>query len=203
MFWYFHSDGPQILQSPLSRVVIDDGRRYLERTSKQYDIITVDPPPPVQSAGSSLLYSKEFYSTVKQRLRPGGIVQQWLPGGDAVVHASVARALMESFPYVRAFHTVNPRAAHEWGFHFLASSQPIPNRTAAELAQRMPSLAVKDLMEWSQEPSAEREFAAVLKNELAPEQLMGEAPRTPALQDDRPVNEYYLLRRELLRERRQ
>ncbi len=203
MFWYFHSDGPQILQSPLSRVVIDDGRRYLERTSEQYDIITVDPPPPIQSAGSSLLYSKEFYSTVKQRLRPGGIVQQWLPGGDAFVHASVARALKESFPYVRAFHTLNPRVAHEWGFHFLASIQPIPNRTAAELAQRMPPLAVKDLMEWSQEPSAERAFAAVLKNELAPEQLMWEALRAPALQDDRPVNEYYLLRRELTRKRAQ
>jgi spermidine synthase len=203
MFWYFHSDGPQILQSPLSRLAIDDGRRYLERSSKQYDVITVDPPPPIQSAGSSLLYSKEFYKTVKQRLRPEGILQQWLPGGDAVVHASVARALMESFPYVRVFHTVNPRAATDWGFHFLASRQPIPHRTAAELAGRLPPLAAKDLTEWSQEADAEREFAAMLKNELPPGQMTAETPRAPALQDDRPVNEYYVLRRELLRQRRQ
>jgi len=198
MFWYFHSDGPQILRSPLSRVVIDDGRRYLERTSEQYDVITVDPPPPIQSAGSSLLYSKEFYKTVKQRLRPEGILQQWLPGGDAVVHASVARALTESFPYVRVFHSVEG-----WGLHFIASSRPIANRTAGELVQRMPASAVADLMEWGPETTAEREFAAVLKKELHPQQMMAKAPHASALQDDRPVNEYYLLRRELMRKRRQ
>jgi spermidine synthase len=198
MFWYFHSDGPQILRSPLSRVVIDDGRRYLERTSEQYDVITVDPPPPIQSAGSSLLYSKEFYKTVKQRLRPEGILQQWLPEGDAVVHASVAQALMESFPYVRVFHSVEG-----WGFHFIASSRPISKRMAGELVQRMPASAVADLMEWGPETTAEREFAAVLKNELPPEQLIAEAPLVPALHDDRPVNEYYVLRHELTRKRRQ
>ena len=80
VFGYFHADGPALLRSPLSHVVIDDGRRYLERTSEQYDVITIDPPPPVQAAGSSLLYSKEFYAIINRRLRPGGILQQWLPG---------------------------------------------------------------------------------------------------------------------------
>jgi spermidine synthase len=201
MFWYFHSDGPQIQRSPLSRVVIDDGRRYLERTSEQYDVITVDPPPPIQSAGSSLLYSKEFYLTAKQRLRPDGILQQWLPTGDAVVHASVARALIESFPYVRVFHIVNPHSANEWGFHFLASSRPLPRWTASELAQKMPLAAMRDLMEWSYQPSAEREFAAVLDNELSPEWMIAEAPRAPALVDNQPVNEYYVLRRKLMPKR--
>jgi spermidine synthase len=201
MFWYFHSDGPEILQSPWSRVVIDDGRRYLERTSEQYDVITVDPPPPIQSAGSSLLYSKEFYSTAKQRLRPDGILQQWLPTGDAVVHASVARALMESFPYVRVFHTGNPHSVKEWGFHFLASGQPLPRRTASELAEKMPPAAVKDLMEWSHQPSAERELAAVLDNEISLDGLIAEASNAPALADDQPVNEYYLLRRKLIPKR--
>ena len=98
LFWYFHSDGPELLRSPLSHVVIDDGRRYLERTSEQYDVVTIDPPPPVEAAGSSLLYSKEFYSTIKRRLKDGGILQQWLPRwGDAVVQAAVARALKSRF----------------------------------------------------------------------------------------------------------
>ena len=108
------------MKSPLSHVVIDDGRRYLERTSEQYDVITIDPPPPVKAAGTSLLYSKEFYSIIRRRLAPGGILQQWLPYGDAVVKAAVARALQESFPYVRLF-----RALDGQGFHFLASEQPI------------------------------------------------------------------------------
>jgi spermidine synthase len=85
VFWFLHADGPDLLRSPLANVVIDDGRRYLERTSAQYDVITIDPPPPVEAAGSSLLYSKEFYATINRRLRPDGILQQWLPYGDAVV----------------------------------------------------------------------------------------------------------------------
>ena len=61
LFWYYHPDGPELLTSPRSHVVIDDGRRYLERSREQYDVITIDPPPPVEAAGTSLLYSKEFY----------------------------------------------------------------------------------------------------------------------------------------------
>jgi spermidine synthase len=202
LFGYFHPDGPRLLRSPLSHLVIDDGRRYLERTSERYDVITVDPPPPIQSAGSSLLYSREFYATVKQRLRPEGILQQWLPGGDAVVRASVTRALLDSFPYVRGFYSAHFIAVKQGGLYFLASSQPIPVRTAAELLQRMPESAVKDLMEWSRQPSAAAELDTVLKNEFSPEQLIAEASQAPALQDDRPVNEYYVLRKNLERKAR-
>jgi spermidine synthase len=198
MFWYFHPDGPQILQSPLARVVIDDGRRYLERTSEEYDVITIDPPPPIQSAGSSLLYSKEFYATVKQRLRPDGILQQWLPTGDAAVHAAVARALVESFPYVRVFHSMNPHSVNNWGYRFLASSRPFSHRSAGELALQMPASAIRDLMEWSHAPSAELEFADLLDSEISPGQMIAEAPRAPALADDQPVNEYYVLRRKVM-----
>ena len=175
---------------PLSHVVIDDGRRYLERTSEQYDVVTIDPPPPVEAAGSSLLYSKEFYSTIKRRLTPGGIVQQWLPQwGDTVVQAAVARALKESFPYVRAFHSLDNK-----GLHFLASNRPIIPRTARQLAERMPTKAARDMIEWGPEASAEGQFSILLDRELPVDQLIAGAPRAPALQDDRPENEYYLLR---------
>jgi len=190
VFGYFHADGPALLRSPLSRVVIDDGRRYLERTHVQYDVITIDPPPPVQAAGSSLLYSKEFYAIIRRRLRPGGILQQWLPGGDPVVRASVARALKESFPYVRVFHSVEG-----WGYHFLASESPLPNPTAAELAQRLPDKAATDFLEWGPETTPEGQFADVLKREISLDDLIQQAPTASALRDDRPVNEYYLTRR--------
>jgi spermidine synthase len=190
VFGFYHADGPELFGSPLSHLVIDDGRRYLERTPGQYDVITIDPPPPVEAAGSSLLYSKEFYTIVCRRLRRGGILQQWLPWGDAVVHASVARALKESFPYVRVFHSVEG-----WGYHFLAGNQPLPERTAGELAQRLSAKAATDLVEWGPENNAERQFAQVLSRELSLDRMIAEAPEAPALQDDHPVNEYYVIRR--------
>lgn len=192
LFWYFHPDAPEILRSPLSHVVIDDGRRYLERTPEQYDVITIDPPPPVEAAGSSMLYSKEFYSIISQRLRPEGILQQWLPNGDRAVRASVARALKESFHYVRLFEY-----SPEWGFHFLASNSPIPERTAAQLAQKLPVKAASDLVEWSPNETPEQAFAAILNHEVPIDEMIAQDPRAPAMRDDRPVNEYYVLRRSL------
>jgi spermidine synthase len=192
VFWYFHSDGPEVLRSPLSHLVIDDGRRYLERTPARYDVITIDPPPPVEAAGSSMLYSKEFYSIITQRLQPGGILQQWLPEGDRAVRASVARALKESFTYVRLF-----QYGPDWGFHFLASNRPIPNRTPAQLAQALPPGALKDLVEWTPDETPEEVFAEITSGETSIDQFIAQDPRAPAMQDDRPVNEYYVLRRAL------
>ncbi len=189
LFSYYHADAAQVLKSPHSHVVIDDGRRFLERTTEQYDVIVIDPPPPIGAAGSSLLYSREFYSAAKKRLRPDGILQQWFPGGDLAAAASVAGALRDSFPYVRAFKSISG-----WGIHYLASRQPIPDRTAAELAKRMPPQAAADLVEWGPFPTPEQQFDAVLKNEMPIDFIVSLDKNAPAMQDDRPVNEYYLLR---------
>ncbi len=189
LFPYFHSDAEQILASPHSHVVVDDGRRFLERTTGQYDVIVIDPPPPIGAAGSSLLYSREFYLAAKKRLRPDGILQQWYPGGDQETTAAVTLALKESFPYVRIFGSLEG-----WGIHYLASRQPIPNLTPAELASRMPPKAAADLVEWGPYSTPERQFAATLKHELKPEWLIKEGSDTPMMQDDRPINEYALLR---------
>jgi spermidine synthase len=186
---YFHADALQLEHSPRGQVVIDDGRRYLERSTEQYDVITIDPPPPVSAAGSSLLYSKEFYSIIRPRLAPGGILQQWLPEGDAEVRVAVTRALLESFPYVRifAYHT-------EFAYHFLASDRPIPDRTPEELVGRMPPAAVQDMEEWLTGVDPQRFFLTTLLVERSPGEIIAMSPRTPAMRDDRPLNEYFLIR---------
>ena len=190
LFPYFHSTGRVGLDSPLSHVVIDDGRSYLERTSEQFDVIVLDPPPPVGAAASSLLYSKEFYTIAKQHLQAGGILQQWFPGGDTLTQTSVVRAVVESFPYVRTFVSVE----HS-GLHLLASVDPIPSLTASELAQRLPVDAADDLTEWGPASTPEAQFQLMLDQEIPVEKLLQEDPDAPALQDDRPVNEFFLIRK--------
>jgi len=197
LFSYYHSDADKVLASPLAHVVIDDGRRFLERTSQQYDVITIDPPPPLEAAGSSLLYSEEFYSVAKRRLRPGGILQQWFPASsqeDPVDVAAVAHSLRDSFPFVQVF-------PEEFGLHFLCSDRPIPNRDAETLRQRMPVSAVADLVEWDHASedgiyaAAEDRLNDLLRGETSVDSLIAASPDTPALTDDRPINEYYVLRR--------
>jgi spermidine synthase len=190
LFPYYHPDGGADLASPRAHIVIDDGRRYLERNPQQYDAIIIDPPPPVPAAGSSLLYSRDFFEVARQRLRPGGILQQWLPPeGDAEDQAAIARALTEVFPYVRLYGSVFAN-----GFHYLASMSPIPERSAQELVARMPASAVADMMEWGPAATAAQQFGLMLSHPASSAELIARSPGTPALQDDRPVNEYYLLR---------
>jgi spermidine synthase len=189
LFSYYHADGEKILASPLSNLVIDDGRRYLERSPQKYDAIIIDPPPPVHAAGSSLLYSEEFYAVARQRLQPDGILQQWLPRGDNAEQASIARSIQDSFPYVRVY-----RSVVGMGWHFLASMHPIPDRNAAELVERMPASAVADMMEWGPAKTPNQQFDLMLATVTTTGQVINLSPTTSALKDDRPINEYFLLR---------
>lgn len=195
LFTYYHPDGERVLQSPNSHLVIDDGRLFLEKTRQQFDVITIDPPPPTTAAGVSLLYSREFYEILKHRLRPGGILQQWTIGGDLVDTIAITRALQESFPYVRCFISIEGK-----GFHFIASMSPLPNLTPAELAGRMPPAAIADMLEWGPAHNAEQQFALALSREILVEAVLRPRPvEIKALDDDQPINEYYLLRTELPR----
>ena len=82
-----------------------------------------------------------------------------------------------------------------WGFHLLASDRPIPETPPSVLASRLPPRAAADLVEWFDNVTPEKVFDQLLAQELKPEQILAVAPDTPALTDDRPFNEYYLLRR--------
>jgi spermidine synthase len=192
LFSYFHADGDQLLRSPHANVVIDDARRYLERTRESFDAIIIDPPPPVAAAGSSLLYSTEFYQEALQHLRPGGILQQWLPGGDAALKSAFAQALLHSFPDVRVFSSLEG-----WGYHFLASATPMSRLPVDVLAGRAPPAAARDLIEWGPGSTAIDQFRTVLATEMQIQDLIQGNPSAPLLTDDRPVNEYYLLRQTL------
>ena len=190
LFPFYHPDANSVLSSPQAKVVVDDGRRYLERTPEKYDAIVVDPPPPIESAGSSLLYSRDFYAIARERLKPDGILEQWFFTGDSADIAAVTRAIEEAFPYVNAYSSTFGTK----GIYFFASMSPIPNRTAQELLQRMPPKAVADMMEWGPLNTPLEQIDAVISQPASLQDLSMLAPNTSALSDDRPINEYNQLR---------
>ncbi len=194
-FPYFFDDAAALLRRPEGKIVVDDGRRFLRRTAETFDVITLDPPPPVEAAASSLLYSEEFYAAAKARLTPGGIVQQWVPNTERRIVQAVARSLLASFPYVKMYRSFEGPGLDEsgFGYHFLASLRPIEVPSAEVLAARMPESAKADLVEWVQDKDATRFLRVVLDHETDPEEFArGSDVR---ITDDRPFNEYYLLRR--------
>jgi spermidine synthase len=186
-FGFYFEDAQKVLARPETKVVIDDGRRFLSRSQERYDLITVDPPPPVEAAASSLLYSEEFYTLAKAHLNEGGLLQQWVPWADPRTVQAMVHSLMNTFPYVRVFQSYQG-----WGYHFLASSSPLKELGADAFVKRMPPAAQRDLMEWIGSGPAIPFMRRILSSEMNPQDLAGLPGR--GITDDRPFNEYYLLR---------
>jgi spermidine synthase len=57
---------------------IDDGRNFLAMTERRFDMITADPIHP-RITGVGYLYTKEYYESLRRRLKPDGVVCQWMP----------------------------------------------------------------------------------------------------------------------------
>lgn len=60
-------------------------------------------------------------------------------------------------------------------------------------------VAIKDLAEWTDDmhptEAAALQLSTLLGHELSVDKLVAASPSTPALTDDRPINEYYAWRR--------
>lgn len=98
---FFAEENGRAFEDPRVRLLHRDGRLHLERTTSRYGVITVEPPPPIV-AGSVHLYTWEFYQASRRRLRPGGIVAQWLPlHGQSLASARMTAAtFLQAFPHV-------------------------------------------------------------------------------------------------------
>ncbi len=67
-----------VLDDPSVRLLLEDGRNVLlTDTRTAYDLITIELTS-IWFAGATNLYSKEFYELARNRLRPGGVLQQWV-----------------------------------------------------------------------------------------------------------------------------
>lgn len=104
---------------PRLKVVFNDGRNHLLTTRERYDVITADPVHPWFS-GSGYLYSSEYFRLASQRLRPGGILCQWLPLYELTEEnlQSVVRTIREHFAYTMVWVT-------HYDAEIIASNSPI------------------------------------------------------------------------------
>ena len=84
MFGNFYPDADHVRANPNGHVYVADGRNYVELTTNVYDLLIVDPPPPLESAGAGVLYSQEFYRAARARLNSGGVMMEWEVGGQSV-----------------------------------------------------------------------------------------------------------------------
>jgi len=74
---FFETQNRAVLDDPRVRLLLGDGRNRLLAARDQYDVVISDPSD-VWVAGMATLFTQEFYETARARLRPGGLMVQWV-----------------------------------------------------------------------------------------------------------------------------
>ncbi|HEX8036411.1 MAG TPA: fused MFS/spermidine synthase [Ktedonobacterales bacterium] len=192
-FGVFYPDAQQVLANPHGHIVIADGRNYVELTDQHYDIIVVDPPPPIYSSGVSVISSREFYAAAKARLTPGGVMMQWVPYGSTLDELKAhLRTYRDVFPHV--IIAFGPGGS---GIYMLGSEQPIAfDQTAIHQALSR-SHVVDDISSAFDSPRHDLEGWATAIPTLVwiqGDQVARFAGTGPLVTDDHPLPEYFLLR---------
>ena len=104
--WYFGMENQDVMSDDRVNVMAEDARNYLLYTQKRYDVIISDSTHPTAS-DSWVLYTREFYELCEERLKPGGLMSQWLPlhGFAADDYRGVIKTFQTVFPYTTVWFT--------------------------------------------------------------------------------------------------
>jgi spermidine synthase len=176
---YFRESNHGVAADPRARLIVDDGRGYLLTTAASYDVITAEPMPPT-FAGVASLYSREYYERARERLRPGGLVVQWLPFHLITTRQawSILRSVVDVFPQTTLW-------VHDGTGIIVASRDrpivldaPLLRPRLAALGDELRHLGVKDLSG----------FAELYG--LGPSMVASFAAQAPPVTDDRPSLEF-------------
>jgi spermidine synthase len=194
MFHWFYPDAGKFLADPNGEIIVTDGRNHIELTPETYDIIVTDPPPPIFSSGASVISSLEYYRAGEARLNPGGIMMQWVPYG----------ATIDEFrAHVRTFKTVFPHVTMlfgpgGYGVYMMGSDQPMTfdEATTREVLGRPGILEDISSAYDSKVKTADDWVTRIDQLRwISDAEVDAFTGSGPLITDDRPLPEYFLLRR--------
>ena len=88
-----------VLDDPRVHWHVEDGRNFLLKSQRKYDVIELELPT-LHTDGVVFLYTKEFYEIARSRLKPGGVLSQWIDANQTGAQASheLIATMLEEFP---------------------------------------------------------------------------------------------------------
>ncbi len=108
-----------------SQVLHADARKYLEDTKDSFDVIIIDLSDPIEEGPAYLLFTREFYSLVNERLTKDGIiaVQAGATSINSLLnYGAIYQTLKTKFPVVRPYQAFVPAYGWPWGFGFASKT---------------------------------------------------------------------------------
>lgn len=104
---------------PRSTLLHQDAKDYLENTDSTFDVIFIDLSDPVEGNPSALLFTERFFTVVRDRLAPGGIIALQAETVDflrTAAFTAICHTLSQVFDKVLPYHAVVPSFSGDWGF---------------------------------------------------------------------------------------
>jgi spermidine synthase len=199
MFAYYFEDAAAVLANPRGRLHIADGRSYVDLAPARYDLAVADPPPPMEAQGTSVLYSREFYQAVRGRLNDGGVFLQLMSADQSVdAFQDHVRTFANVFPHT----TLMLDAVGDIAVFLIGSDAPLVFDPAAMDAVLNRPGVLTDLNAGFDAPAqtvADWRTRLLRLAWLTDADARAWAGPGPIITDDRPLPEYFLVRR-LLRQ---
>jgi spermidine synthase len=99
---FFDSQSGAPLADPRVHLVVNDGRNDLLVRDRTYDVIISEPSNP-WIPGAASLFTRDYFRIARKRLRPGGVICQWMQLYELWPQdfLAVLRSFMEVFPSVQ------------------------------------------------------------------------------------------------------
>ncbi|MBI4637839.1 MAG: fused MFS/spermidine synthase [Candidatus Rokubacteria bacterium] len=124
---------------PRTEVRHEDARAYLEKTADRFDFITIDLVEPLEEGPACMLFTREFYTLVRDRLTPGGAMTMqagMTKVGELGFFTAIHRTLGEVFPIVAGYQTFVSCFGTPWGF-ITATKKVDPRRLDAPAVEAL------------------------------------------------------------------
>jgi spermidine synthase len=128
-----------------TEVLHEDARGWLERTSERFDFISIDLVEPLEEGPACRLFTREFYTLVRDRLTPGGTMTMqagMTKVGELGFFSAIHRTLRDVFPVVAGYQTFISCFGTPWGF-IVASKKIDPMRQDVAAVDRLIAERVK------------------------------------------------------------
>lgn len=187
LFTEFNPKAGEALSNSRGRVIVGDGRNYLLSTRERYDIVLIDPTPPLYGTGAVNLYTMDFFNVVKTKLTPDGMLVLRIPiSADDNSVKLLLKTAMESFSNVSLWMPPSRGS----GFTVVASERD-HMVGEDELLERFKSTPSYNALS----PGG-REALVKLRPVLVGDKktLFQKLARMPVVTDDRPYLEFPLFR---------
>jgi spermidine synthase len=104
---------------PRTELRHEDARAFLENTSERFDFISLDLTEPMEEGPACRLFSREFYTLVRDRLTPGGTMTMqagMTKVGELAFFTAMCRTVSAAFPVVAPYQAFISCFGVPWGF---------------------------------------------------------------------------------------